>query len=121
MAYLPVRIWFCICSGRPEAGDGGLRLHASFNGYAGVGKALDGELAQLVPQADLTSAQTDAVIPFRDRAFPLGSHLLKAEFRRSPRHPLQASRVGSRYSGWNRVGHEIGVLFNEAWPTPSVE
>ena len=29
----------------------------------GVGKALDVELAQLVPQAGLTSAQTDAVIP----------------------------------------------------------
>ena len=29
----------------------------------GVGKTLDGELAQLVPQAGLTSAQTDAVIP----------------------------------------------------------
>ena len=29
----------------------------------GVGKALDVELAQLVPQAGLNSAQTDAVIP----------------------------------------------------------
>ena len=29
----------------------------------GVGKALDGKLAQLVPLAGLTSAQTNAVIP----------------------------------------------------------
>jgi hypothetical protein len=33
------------------------------SGSHGVGKALDGELAQLVPRAVLTSAQTDAVIP----------------------------------------------------------
>ena len=32
-------------------------------GSHGVGKALDGELAQLVRRAGLTSAQTDAVIP----------------------------------------------------------
>ncbi len=32
-------------------------------GSLGVGKALDGELAQLVRRAGLTSAQTDAVIP----------------------------------------------------------
>ena len=49
----------------------------------GVGKALDVELAQLVPQAGLTSAQTNAVIPFRDRAFPRGSRSMKAEIRRS--------------------------------------
>ena len=48
-----------------------------------AGKALDGELAQLVPQVGLTSAQTDAVIPYRG---PLPSRPLsrspKAEFRR---------------------------------------
>ena len=41
-------------------GSGVMRLSSCSHG---VGKALDGELAQLVPQADLTSAQTDAVIP----------------------------------------------------------
>ena len=39
------------------------RLRAGFSGYAWVGKELDGELAQLVRQAGLTSAQTSAVIP----------------------------------------------------------
>ena len=42
-----------------------------------VGKVLDGELAQLVPQAGLTSAQTDAVIPAGTR-LPSGSLSLKA-------------------------------------------
>ena len=44
-----------------------MRLSACLHG---VGKALDGELAQLVPQAGLTSAQTDAVIPAGTAAFP---------------------------------------------------
>ena len=61
-------------------GSGVMRLSSCSHG---VGKALDGELAQLVPQAGLTSAQTDAVIPFRDRAFPRGSRSMKAEIRRS--------------------------------------
>ena len=45
-----------------------------------VGNGLDGELAQLVPQAGLTSAQTDAVIP---TGTPISSRSrsLKAEFR----------------------------------------
>jgi hypothetical protein len=41
-------------------GAGSMRVSA---GSHGVGKALDGELAQLVRRAGLTSAQTDAVIP----------------------------------------------------------
>ena len=55
------------------------RLHASFSGYAWVGNGLDGELAQLVPQAGLTSAQTDAVIP---TGTPISSRSrsLKAEY-----------------------------------------
>ena len=57
------------------------RLHASFSGSPWVGNGLDGELAQLVPQAGLTSAQTDAVIP---TGTPVSSRSrsLKAEFRR---------------------------------------
>ena len=57
------------------------RLHASFSGSPEVGNGLDGELAQLVPQAGLTSAQTDAVIP---AGTPVSSRSrsLKAEFRR---------------------------------------
>ncbi len=45
---------------RAAGGSGVMRLSSCSHG---VGKALDGELAQLVPQAGLTSAQTDAVIP----------------------------------------------------------
>ena len=45
-----------------------------------VGKGLDGELAQLVPPAGLTSAQTDAVIP-AGTPLPSRSRSLKAEFR----------------------------------------
>ena len=43
-----------------QRGAGSMRVSA---GSHGVGKALDGELAQLGPLAGLTSAQTDAVIP----------------------------------------------------------
>ena len=57
------------------------RLHASFSGSLQVGNGLDGELAHLVPQAGLSSAQTDAVIP---PGTPISSRSrsLKAEFRR---------------------------------------
>ena len=57
------------------------RLRASFSGSPEVGNGLDGELAQLGPQAGLTSAQTDAVIP---TGTPVSSRSrsLKAEFRR---------------------------------------
>ena len=50
----------------------------------GVGKALDVELAQLVPQAGLTSAQTDAVIPAGPR---LPSRLAVDESRNPPEPP----------------------------------
>ena len=56
------------------------RLHASFSGSPEVGNGLDGELAQLVPQAGLTSAQTDAVIP-AGTTVSSRSRSLKAEFR----------------------------------------
>ena len=58
------------------------RLHASFSGSLWVGNGLDGELllAQLVPQAGLTSAQTDAVIP-AGTSVSSRSRSLKAEFR----------------------------------------
>ena len=45
-----------------------------------VSQWLDGELAQLVPRAGLTSAQTDAVIP-AGTPLPSRSRSLKAEFR----------------------------------------
>ena len=57
------------------------RLHASFSGSPWVGNGLDGELAQLVPHAGLTSAQTDAVIP-PGTTVSSRSRSLKAEFRR---------------------------------------
>ena len=63
------------------------RLRASFSGSPEVGNGLDGELAQLVPQAGLTSAQTDAVIP---PGTPVSSRSrsLKAELRRHTTFPL---------------------------------
>ena len=52
------------------------------------GKALDGELARLVPRAVLTSARTDAVSPLRARAFPPAPLSLKAEIRPRTTFPL---------------------------------
>ena len=57
------------------------RLRAGFSGSPGVGNGLDGELARLVPQAGLTSAQTDSVIP-AGTTVSSRSRSLKAEFRR---------------------------------------
>ena len=51
---------FPVMSCGRRRGAGSMRVSA---GSHGVGKALDGELAQLVRRAVLTSAQTDAVIP----------------------------------------------------------
>ena len=61
--------------------DGGAPAPCVFQRLARVGNGLDGELAQLVPQAGLTSAQTNAVIPPRT---PISSRScpLKSEFRR---------------------------------------
>ena len=55
-----------------------------------VGPGLDGELAQLVPPAGLTSAQTDAVIP-TGTPLPSRSRSLKAEFRATARAPESRS------------------------------
>ena len=57
------------------------RLRASFSSSLKVGNGLDGELAQLVPPAVLTSAQTDAVIP-AGTSISSRSQWLKAELRR---------------------------------------
>ena len=51
----------CVWGGLAGGGGSGVMRLSSCS--HGVWKALDGELAQLVPQAGLTSAQTDAVIP----------------------------------------------------------
>ena len=64
-----------------------MRLSA---GSHGVGKALDGELAQLVPQAGLTSAQTDTVIPAGT------APSLAARVRRKPK-----SAVSPRHHDWD--------------------
>ena len=55
-----------------------------------VGKALDGELAQLVPRAGLTSAQTGAVIP--DGHAP-SLPLAVAESRIPPEHPAPLTGI----------------------------
>ena len=52
-------------------------LHDVFQSLRRVGKALDGELVLLVPQAGPTSSNRRRY-PCRDRAFPLGSRWLKA-------------------------------------------
>ena len=70
-------LWF----GGPGAG-----APCVFQRLRQVGQGLDGELAQLVPRAGLTSAQTDAVIP-AGAPLPSGSRSLKAEFRASARTP----------------------------------
>ena len=72
------------------AGADALPRHDGFQPVRVGGKALDGELAQLVPQAGLTSAQTNAVIPFRDRTFPPAPLSLKSEIRRSTPAPTKS-------------------------------
>ena len=68
-------------------GDGGVTAPCVFQRLAWVGNGLDGELAQLVPQAVLTNAQTDAVIP---AGTPVSSRSrsLKAEYPPSHHRPL---------------------------------
>ena len=67
--------------GREREGRVVRRLRAAFSSSLKVGNGLDGELAQLVPQAALTSAQTDAVIP-SGTPISFRSQWLKAELRR---------------------------------------
>ena len=76
-SHFPLRVYsqkhtkrgFCVnvAKGRgrckPPAGASALLRHDGFQPVRVGGKALDAELAQLVPQAGLTSAQTDGVIP----------------------------------------------------------
>ena len=72
----------CHCvPGGAGAREGGAGAPCVFQRLRLGGKALDGELARLVPRAVLTSARTDAVIPLRARAFPPAPLSLKAEFR----------------------------------------
>ena len=71
-------------------GEGGAPAPCVFQRLRLVGQELDGELAQLVPRAGLTSTQTDAVIP-AGTLLPSRSRSLKAEFRRHtslPSSPL---------------------------------
>ena len=78
-------------------GYGVMRLPA---GSHGVGKALDGELAQLVPQAGLTSAQTDTVIPAGT------APSLAARVRRKPK-----SAVSPRHHDWDLPDGAKETLF----------
>ena len=71
-------------------GKGGAPAPCVFQRLRQVGQELDGELAQLVPRAGLTSTQTNAVIP-AGTLLPSRSRSLKAEFRRHtslPSSPL---------------------------------
>ena len=72
-------------------GEGGAPATCVFRRLAKVGQGLDGELAQLVPQAGLTSAQTDAVIP-PGTPLPSRSHWPKPELRRHTTLPSIRSR-----------------------------
>ena len=67
-----------------KGSDWGAAAPCAFQRLRLVGKALDGELAQLGPRAGLTSAQTDAVIP--DGHAP-SLPLAGAESRIPPPHP----------------------------------
>ena len=71
-------------------------------GSHGVGKALDGELAQLVPQAGLTSAQTDTVIPAGT------APSLAARVRRKPK-----SAAAPRHHDWDLHEEMIVVLYSK--------
>ena len=73
-------------------GNGGAPAPCVFQRLRQVGQELDGELAQLVPPAGLTSAQTNAVIPFRDRTFPPALPVLKAVI---PPAPVSSRKVDS--------------------------
>ena len=78
----------CCVPGGVGAGEGGAGAPCVFQRLRLGGKALDGELARLVPWAVLTSARTDAVSPLRARAFPPAPLSLKAEFRPRTTLPL---------------------------------
>ena len=69
--------------GTEVGGKGGAPVTCVFQRLRLVGQELDGELAQLVPRAGLTSAQTDAVIP---AGTLLPSRSLFAESRIPPSH-----------------------------------
>ena len=77
-------------NGPGVGGKGGAPAPCVFQRLRQVGQELDGELAQLVPRAGLTSTQTNAVIP-AGTLLPSRSRSLKAEFRRHtslPSSPL---------------------------------
>ena len=93
------------------------RLHTSFSGSPEVGNGLDGELAQLVPQAGLTSAQTDAVIP---TGTPVSSRSrsLKAEFRRRTTfHSCTPTSGQVSHTVW----HTFAILRIKSRQTPLFE
>ena len=73
-------------------GAGGAPAPYVFQRLAWVGNGLDGELAQLVPRAGLTSAQTDTVIP---AGTPISSRSrsLKAEYPPAHHRPLFNHRL----------------------------
>ena len=85
------------CRGRWCEGKVVRRLRAAFSGSHWVGNGLDGELAQLVPLAGLTSAQTNAVIP---PGTPISSRSrsLKAELRRRTTFPSYTPPSGVHVS-----------------------
>ena len=78
-------------SGGRRRGAGSMRVSA---GSHGVGKALDGELAQLVRQAGLTSAQTSAVIPAGT------APSLAARVRRNPNFAVTPPPPGVLFRGF---------------------
>ena len=105
------------------------RLHASFSGSPEVGNGLDGELAQLVPQAGLTSAQTDAVIP-PGTTVSSRSRSLKAEFRlRTTFHSCTPTTSNScilsiylcTLAQCTKIRHSDGDLLHAAQGKPFLE
>ncbi len=94
-----------------KSGDPGTCAPCVFQRLCLVGKGLDGELAQLVPLAGLTSAQTDAVIP-AGTPLPSRSRSLKAEFRASTRTPELISSFRFFHASFFRTPLSCSLEFN---------
>ena len=91
-------------SKQPAGGGGGLR-HDGFQPIALAGRRLTAELAQLVPRAGLTSAQTDGVIPCGDRTFPPAPLPLKSECPRPLTAPPQPPLKRGKKQAVNIAAH----------------
>jgi hypothetical protein len=89
------------CNSPPGAG--ALLRHDVFQPVRVGGKALDAELAQLVPQAGLTSAQTNGVIP-------AGLHLPACSPVAEIRMPQEHTGPRRRFTAKNGIFPLVGAF-----------